>query len=394
MAIDESGPDSSGGRMGSGIRRALVVVYFNLALFCVILFAMELTGQVAFYLWKGYPVFQSDQHLIVQAEGNLIELHPFLVGRLGANRRVVQRDHVITTTPFHTRWTGAPQPDPGQITIAVVGGSTTFGAGASDSDSWPARLQAQLGPRYSIVNFGMPGYSSAEGVIQMALVVPEVEPDVVVFYEGWNDLHSFHDSLLGPDYYSHGLRQYSNLDVQRPEPAGLFDKLVEVSATCRLASVAARWLSPPQRIVRPDSVALAGVPSEAPDSFVERVYRRNLRSLRHLAELTGAQVLFIPQVLDETRFTGTGSSWWTPRIRNDAMPDLLRRMNTILVESCDDGDARCAVLDVGSARSWQREDFIDEGHFSPKGNREFAHLVADWVTNATLSSPDSLRISR
>jgi lysophospholipase L1-like esterase len=363
------------------MKRSLFLVYFNISLVCVLLVGLELAGQVVFYLWKGYPVYESNQHLISRAIVSPFELHPFLVGRLRGGARFNENGKTLTSTPIHTRWTGAS--DSAAVRIAVVGGSTTFGAGVTDSASWPARLQAMLGPAYAVTNYGMLGYSSAESVIQTALLVPESRPDLVVFYEGWNDLHNFHDSALGPDYYSHGVRQYSNLDLERPHPNGLFAELVEVSAICRLAWVVGNRLAPRAAPPPPSPEELTSAPQAEPDSFVERIYRRNLVTMRVLAEQAGAYVLFLPQVLDTMRYAGDGSSWWTPRIRNSAMSGLLRRMNGILEESCGEDRARCAVLDVTSGRSWAKDDFIDEGHFSPEGNDAFARLVASWVTGAT-----------
>jgi lysophospholipase L1-like esterase len=362
------------------LRRTLFLVYFNISLLCVLLAGLELTGQVVFYLWKGYPVYESDQHLISHADVPPFELHPFLVGRLRGGARFNQNGKTLTSTQHHTRWTGAP--DSAAVRIAVVGGSTTFGAGVTDSATWPARLQALLGPGYAVTNYGMPGFSSAEGAIQMALLVPESRPGLVVIYEGWNDLHNFHDSALGPDYYSHGLRQYSNLDIQRPHPTGLFTKLVEISAICRLAWVAANSLAPDQSAEPATPADLTGPPDSIPDLFIERMYRRNLGSMRVLAEQAGAYVLFIPQVMDSSRMSGDASGFWTPRIRNSAMSAMLHRVNGILAESCPDGDTRCAVLDVAPMRAWRSGDFIDEGHFSPEGNDAFARVVADWVNDA------------
>ncbi len=364
------------------MRNKLFLVYVNISLVCVLLLGLELAGQFAYYVWKGYPVYESDEHLITNTDERLTELHPFLVGRLASNRRATHDGRVVTTTELHTRWTGAGPADSGDLRVAVVGGSTTFGAGVTDSASWPARLQAILGPGYAVTNYGMLGYSSAEAVIQTALLVPEGRPDVVVFYEGWNDLHNFHDSALGPDYYSHGLQQFSNLDIERPQPTGLFAKLAEVSAICRLASVAGRRLVPRDRSAGPGPMELTSAPESGPDLFVERIYRRNLGTMRILAQQAGAYALFVPQVLDESRFSGEGSSWWTPHVRNRAMPALLRRMNDILAGSCGADRARCAVLDVTTARAWEPEDFIDEGHFSPTGNDAFAQLIAAWVTGA------------
>jgi lysophospholipase L1-like esterase len=361
------------------MKSRLFLVYFNVSLLCVLLVGLELTGQVAYFLLKGYPVYQSDQHLLAQGAEQPFEIHPFLVGRLRGGRRTTQGGNTLTATPGHTRWTGAASADSAKVRIALVGGSTTFGAGVTDSATWPARLQARLGSGYAVTNFGMPGFSSAEGVIQMALLVPESRPDLVVFYEGWNDLHNFHDAGLGPDYYGHGMRQYSNLDIERPQPTGLFAKLVEVSAIFRLAAVVSHQLAPPEKANPQGARSPAAMPRSAPDTFVERIYRRNLGAMRTLAEEAGAVALFVPQILDSSRLKGDGGGWWTPGVQNRAVPEMLRRLNGILSNACAGRGDRCAVLDVGAARAWRPEDFIDEGHFSPQGNDAFAEVVAAWI---------------
>ena len=40
------------------MRKTLELIFFNVALICVLLVGMEVAGQIAFYLWKGYPVFR------------------------------------------------------------------------------------------------------------------------------------------------------------------------------------------------------------------------------------------------------------------------------------------------------------------------------------------------
>lgn len=84
----------------------------------------------------------------------------------------------ITSTDIHTRWTEAPADDQNVISVAVLGGSTTFGTRVTDADSWPALLQDMLGDGYAVTNYGVSGYSTAEAIIQMALIVPETEPNV------------------------------------------------------------------------------------------------------------------------------------------------------------------------------------------------------------------------
>lgn len=356
------------------MKQAIKLVYFNVAFFCVLLVGLETAGQVAFAATHGYPIWQADQHLISAGPEHLFELHPWLVARLSSAVHVDQGGKAVSTTPMHTRSTGADSTAADAITIAVVGGSTTFGSGVTDTASWPFRLQRQLGPGFRVINYGVPGYSTAEGIIQMSLVVPEVRPEVVVFYEGWNDLRNYHDAGLGADYFGHGMRQYSNLDVARPAPAGFIAKLADVSAIGRLTLVLARHLAGPKAKA---SAKLVGPLRSDPDTLVERVYLRNLKTLRALASSLGARAIFIPQVMNAKQLAGSsGSHEWTPTLADSAIPGLMGRLNAMMPQACPPASPDCIVLTAMTQQSWSSDDFMDEGHFVLKGNEAFASVLA------------------
>lgn len=355
------------------MRKTLELIYFNVALFCVLIVGLEVGGQLVFYLWKGYPVFRAP----ARAEQGVIEHHPYLVGRPKASVRVADKGKVVTTTALHTRWTGAPD-DPRAIRVAVLGGSTTFGAGVTDTDSWPARLQAMLGPRYAVTNFGMLGYSTAEAIIQMGLLVPETHPDIVVFYEGWNDIRSYHDSAPSPEYFNEGMRQYTTLNLAPLEQPHLFARLADISAIVHFALVASKGMAGAKAA---DSTSHEPV-FATPDTFVDRIYRRNLQTLKEMSERGRAYTIFVPQVLNDAWFKShPGGDWWTRHVDNQAMPVLMRRFGLIMNETCADAehDTQCTVMDEVRAWKWQPDDFIDEGHFSGKGADAFARLLAERV---------------
>ena len=355
------------------MRQTLKLIYFNVALLCVLLVGLEIVGQIAFYLWKGHAVFRAP---VVENQG-VLELDPYLVGRPRSSIRVEANGKVVTTTPMHTRWTGAPA-NPSAVRVAVVGGSTTFGAGVTDVDSWPARLQAMLGANYSVINFGMLGYSTAEGIIQTALLVPETRPDIIVFYEGWNDIRSYHDSTPSPDYYSHGMRQFSTPQLAPPARPSLPEQLVDISAIWRLATVVSKPAAAQQQDVHARSY---GPAYATPDTFVDRIYRRNLETLKLLSEHNGAYALFVPQVLNDAWYSQhTGGNWWTPHVDDHAMPALIRRFGLTMDAVCGPREPRCSVLGTVRDWKWQPDDFIDEGHFSGKGGEVFARLVAPKIT--------------
>lgn len=83
---------------------------------------------------------------------------------------------------------------PGIVRLMVVGSSTTFDPAVSgDQATWPARLQfwlTQLAPNHpvEVINAGVPGYRVVDNVIRLETELFRYQPDVVVLYEGHNDL--------------------------------------------------------------------------------------------------------------------------------------------------------------------------------------------------------------
>ena len=78
--------------------------------------------------------------------------------------------------------------------IYVFGGSTVWGEGARDDHTVPsclAKLLAERGERARVVNFGQSGYVSTQEVIALMRSLQRGEtPDLVIFYDGFNDVTS------------------------------------------------------------------------------------------------------------------------------------------------------------------------------------------------------------
>ena len=85
-----------------------------------------------------------------------------------------------------------PRKQPGELRVAMVGGSTTFGYGVAWDESIPAYLESKLRERLSrpvrVVNLG---YNN-EGAYAFKPNLEDfayLDYDVIVLYEGYNDLH-------------------------------------------------------------------------------------------------------------------------------------------------------------------------------------------------------------
>ncbi|HJU65850.1 MAG TPA: SGNH/GDSL hydrolase family protein [Gemmatimonadaceae bacterium] len=78
--------------------------------------------------------------------------------------------------------------------IMIVGSSTTFDSGVTgDEKAWPQRLEHWLGSMRpdlhpQVINAGVPGYRVTDNLLRLQAELYRFQPDVLVFYEGHNDL--------------------------------------------------------------------------------------------------------------------------------------------------------------------------------------------------------------
>lgn len=347
----------------------------NIILVIVLLIVIESVGQIAYYFRYGMFLYQ----MVPGADyPEVFELHPYLVGRLKKNVSLTDANtgERISATKYHTRSTGAPEDESKAIRVAILGGSTTFGTAATDEDSWPAILQSKLGNGFSVINYGMPGYSTAEAIIQTALIVPERDPQFVIFYEGWNDIHNYHVPDLGEDYYADGMTQYGILGIPIKKESKFWGELYQVSAIGRFAVKIKKVLTGYEAPACPEF--------DTPDEFVDKIYIRNLRTLKLLSEHIARYTLFVPQVLNYHAYRlkeslDACSSSWSIHVKNSAMPRLMDRFNSFMQTVCDKDDPKCIYVGGVLNVNWEPDDFVDEGHFTKKGGEKFANIIANVV---------------
>lgn len=97
---------------------------------------------------------------------------------------------------------------PGSLRIMVVGSSTTFDVSVSpDARAWPNRLGALLrarmpGRAVEVLNAGVPGYTVMDDIVRFEQELAAYRPDVVVLYEGHNDLFGTFRDATHPVTYA------------------------------------------------------------------------------------------------------------------------------------------------------------------------------------------------
>ncbi len=85
-----------------------------------------------------------------------------------------------------------PKPK-GVFRIVALGGSTTYSSATTSAESYPAQLQTVLRDEYGynnveVINGGFIGYTTWETLVNFEFRVLELEPDMIILYEGVNDI--------------------------------------------------------------------------------------------------------------------------------------------------------------------------------------------------------------
>ena len=76
--------------------------------------------------------------------------------------------------------------------IFTVGGSTTFGVGVQDSETWPAQLQQIIDEKITdqeieVINAGIPGGTTESEYDLIKNRISSLDPDLIIMYDGIND---------------------------------------------------------------------------------------------------------------------------------------------------------------------------------------------------------------
>jgi lysophospholipase L1-like esterase len=329
---------------------------------------LEITGQIGFRLVKGQWLFWESP----LRTSDFMSAHPWLVASPQPGMHGEYDGIRITHNQYGTR--GAPfqiRKPAGVTRILTLGGSSTYCTGVSDEDTWPVRLQERLGEGFEVINFGVLGFTTAEHVIQTALMISDLTPDIIIYYEGWNDARNTHVQHLRPDYADfHGRSEYFNHALY--EFAG-FNRSVLMLA----AKKGMRWVRNPYGFEAP--VGTADKFQALPDHRALGIYERNLKLLGAIARELGALPVFVPQIMNYEILDRDTPYSWLPFVRDRDLKAVVGSYNLRMQEIA--GVKKIPFVRDVLEVDYEIADFLpkDPGHFSPSGNRKFAGQLAGFI---------------
>ena len=250
--------------------------------------------------------------------------------------------------------------------VYFFGGSTAWGEGARDAYTIPSqagRLLADQGAPAAVANYAQTGYVSAQDLIlfQRQLALGN-QPDLAVFYQGFNDIYSAYlQSKAGLP-----LRESQRLDD----------------------SEAGRLLRRGQPLLRPLNSSISDVDwrlvtadGNSPGEIVDN-WLGNRRLIRAAAKDYGVDVLFVWQ---PALFAKTELSYFEAQVAAEidrALPGFLNLYAEVdgrIRELAADGALEDLIILSDLFGSYSGEIFFDEAHINEVGNSLVAEALVDTI---------------
>lgn len=224
--------------------------------------------------------------------------------------------------------------------IVALGGSTTYSTGTDAEHAYPALLQDILRDEYGysnveVVNAGFQGYTSWESLVNFAFRVLEIEPNMIILYDNYNDLIPREQASVDCYHGDNGLRGLNyarGLWVER-------EQSLSPSVLHRFVGVNLGWL--PDPLAFTSGFTLPEVDCEPDPTSItteERLnanppvyFQRNLRNTLILAEANAVQ----PVLSTWVYFEGIDRpDYWHAAVaeHNAIIRDLAQDMDVPLID--------------------------------------------------------------
>lgn len=269
----------------------------------------------------------------------------------------------------------------GRLRLAFLGGSTTYCAEvSSDQMTWPYLVVAAIRRRYpdldiDFINGAVPGYSTAGLKPYFEKHVARFHPDVIVIYEGANDLSANSFALAreqgvtkhSVDQSMGWLARHSLLLYLVEKNLKTLELQHDVQAQQKIVLDQARLAA----MYRRDLTALVEASKQVASLVVTATFAPRLRAEQSPGELRAAAITslyYMPYMTPEAILEGL-------QHYNDVMRSVAAEEDTLLV-----GDEDSIPADAVH--------YKDSAHFTDAGSM----LMAQRVAGSLLSSPRFLKL--
>ena len=314
-------------------------------------------------------------------------------------RQPYRGDHVnIDSNGIRLSWSpgtgqrGARDP----MAIFMFGGSTVWGAGVRDAFTIPSILARELakeGMDSSVTNFGEAGYVSTQEVVALLLELQKGNvPDIVIFYDGFNDTYSAYQQRVAglPLNEPNRVKEFN---LSTPEKlkqlrAGVLREMVTGLSTIRFfKGVVHRMGIEDESLPASERTSTVGSAPESLTREVLAVYQNNIELVTALAEHYRFRCLFYwqPTIFEKAYLTEYEES---ERQKLQTMERFFQETYDALRRSSLARGGEHPFHDMSLILADVREPlYVDFCHLGESGNELIARRMATDVTSIVSGKP-------
>ncbi len=233
---------------------------------------------------------------------------------------------------------------PGSYRIFAVGDSNTLGWLGGDNPNWPMYLEQLLnerGDRFTVVNAGVYGYSSFQGLRRFQEALPH-QPDIVLISFGAND--AMRVTVSDAEFASSTIRE-TRLDTV----------LIKVRLGQLLLACS-------------DKLFTKGKGGLVPRVSIEE-YKNNLDEIIRIAKERNIRVVLLTRPFTDIQGESHDELWWKNFAAdyNAATKDVGKRNGAL-------------VVDLAGYFEDKNKYYADEAHFTKEGHQLAARVIRDAIS--------------
>jgi len=330
-------------------------IAFTLIIWLIIFSLLEIGVRSYEYISKS----KADKSELISDPASIFVPHPFTT--YAANPDNANHN----TQGYRSEKNRLYKADPDSLNIVSLGGSSTYGTRVYTKDSYPYLLEEILrkstntDKTINVINAGLGGYSTPNIISLLSGKIIHLEPAVIIFYVGFNDVWT---RLMFSDFkmdYSHAQKSWVDLDF----PFWRYSKFLDLMAS-KLG-----YLAEKPHI---HSVAWKKMSGNPEDNFRNSsvdAFKANLMTLISIARTHGSVPVLVTQATDFKNH---------PLPENNKLWVRAMEENTNIIKQVAD-NMSVDLIDVRNLMTDTNEYFLDVLHMSGTGNRKRAEIIADYL---------------
>jgi len=272
--------------------------------------------------------------------------------------------------------------------IVCVGSSTTFGIYVDSDKTYSAQLENLLNEgahefEFEVLNAGIPGWVSTENLLNLQLRILPLQPDLVIIYQGRNEIFPQSFNNFASDYSHYRKADYSfKATNYLYKPLFKFSNLFMIFATYRGSRFGWSWTdeNPAYGNTRFENQPTATqVIENLDDPSRNRVYRSSVASMVAICKSRNIDIILCTMAFQADRLA-TGNLENDPIIY-ESLQKQVNENNQIVREIANKFGV--PVAETASLMN-EPELFLDDCHFNEKGHARRAAIIYQTIVESKL----------